>query len=139
MVCNDSGAWLIRYVPTGQCLRRTGSSAWTGPEPTLSAIVGVYDGLACASRGLARQPGLARIDRHRAGHDDDQVMVLTLAADPASGIWLASAAIRYRMLTAALVSSAERAGAAWPDLRCALSIGLWQRPRQHDGGVRWMR
>jgi hypothetical protein len=28
--------------------------------------------------------------------------------DPASGIWLASAAIRYRMLAAALVSSAER-------------------------------
>jgi hypothetical protein len=28
-------------------------------------------------------------------------MVLTLAADPASGIWLASAAIRYRMLAAA--------------------------------------
>ena len=60
-------------------------------------------------------------------------MVLTLAADPASGIWLASAAIRYRMLAAALVSSAERAGAAWPDLRCALSIGVWQRSRQHDG------
>jgi hypothetical protein len=35
-------------------------------------------------------------------------MVLTFAADPASGIWLASAAIRYRMLAAALVSSAER-------------------------------
>ena len=35
-------------------------------------------------------------------------MVLTLAADPASGIWLASAAIHYRMLAAALVSSAER-------------------------------
>ena len=67
MVGNDSGAdpfgWLIRYVPTGQCLRRTESSAWTGPGPTLSAIVGVYDGLACASQGPARRPGLARIDR----------------------------------------------------------------------------
>ncbi|HJZ28033.1 MAG TPA: hypothetical protein VJ370_17270, partial [Streptosporangiaceae bacterium] len=72
------------------------------------AIVGMYDGLACASQGPARRPGLARIDHHRAGHDDDQVMVLTFAADPASGIWLASAAIRYRMLAAALVSSAER-------------------------------
>jgi hypothetical protein len=54
MVGNDSGAdpfgWLIRYVPTGQCLRRTESSAWTGPGPTLSAIVGMYDGLACAPR-----------------------------------------------------------------------------------------
>jgi hypothetical protein len=76
--------------------------------PTLIAIVGMYDRLAGASQGPAWRPGLARIDRHRAGHDDDQVMVLTLAADPASGIWLASAAIRYRMLAAALVSSAER-------------------------------
>jgi hypothetical protein len=35
-------------------------------------------------------------------------MVLTLAAGPATGIWLASAATGNRMLAAALVSSAER-------------------------------
>ena len=60
MVGNDSGAdpfgSLIRYVPTGQCLRRTESSAWTGPGH-LERIVGMYDGLACASQGPARRPG----------------------------------------------------------------------------------
>jgi hypothetical protein len=61
-------------------------------------------------------------------------MVLTLAADPASGIWLASAAIRYRMLAAALVSSAERGRRclAGPTLRTFYRV--WRRSRQHDGG-----
>ena len=62
-------------------------------------------------------------------------MVLTLAAGPASGIWLASAAIRYRMLAAGLVSSAERGRPclAGPAL-AHFPSGFWQRSRRHNGG-----
>ena len=62
-------------------------------------------------------------------------MVLTLAAGPASRIWFASAAIRYRMLAAGLVSSAEM-GSALSDRTCARHFpsGFRQRSRRYGEG-----
>jgi len=99
---------------------------------TLIAAADVYEGSAFARQGPVRRPGLPRMDRHRAGHDDDRTWSSRLPPGPASRIWFASAAIRYRMLAAGLVSSAV----GWPCLAgsaLGLSIGFRQRPRQHGG------